>query len=102
MPPKGKPKPKTPAGAGDKGGAGKPAGEGKKAGTARSPAPAVKEEPFAPATVLLLGGYGLVGTSVARTLLSQSSTVKVIIALITVYKFIIHDICIRQPAFELL
>jgi hypothetical protein len=63
--------------------AAKPApGSGEKAGapsakkaaapvSVRAPA---REEPFAPATILLLGGYGTVGSAVARTLLEQSST----------------------------
>ena len=50
----------------------------KKAPAAQPMAP--REEPFAPATILLLGGYGSVGSAVARTLLEQSSTCTVLIA----------------------
>ena len=39
-----------------------------------------REEPFVPATILILGGYGTVGTAICRTLLQQSSTVKLFVA----------------------
>ena len=50
--------------------------------SARSPAPAPREEPFGTATptILLLGAYGTVGSAIARTVLAQSSTAKLIIA----------------------
>lgn len=44
------------------------------------PQPVAKEEPFAPATILLLGGYGAVGSAIAKTLLEQSSTVTLLVA----------------------
>ena len=48
--------------------------------TPAKPAALTKEEPFAPATILLLGGYGTVGSAISRTLLEQSSTVTVLVA----------------------
>jgi hypothetical protein len=73
-----KPAAQTPAGTPPKGGA--TAKGDAKAKSARSPALDKREEPFAPATILLLGGYGAVGSAIARTLLDQSTTARVIIA----------------------
>jgi len=48
---------------------------------AKAPPPVAKrEEPIAAATILVLGGYGTVGSAVCRTLLEQSSLVKLLVA----------------------
>ena len=59
---------------------GKPAKNGKPPASPPQPVAPAKEEPFGVATILLLGGYGTVGSAIARTLLEQSSTCTVLIA----------------------
>jgi len=60
----------------------KPAAKATPAPPAKAPPSAVpkKDEPFGAATVLVLGGYGTVGSAICRTLLEQSSLVKLIVA----------------------
>ena len=60
--------------------AGKPASPEKPPPPPPPPIAPPKEEPFLPATVLILGGYGTVGSAMCSVLLEQSSTVKLLVA----------------------